>query len=289
MDDQEWLAEMLSEQKSAKVKINSSMRSKRAKWVQMAQKNAEQMLKVRLRSKLGYIERFESLADALQLGEVPGRIECFDISHSSGDQTVASCVVFNQEGALKQDYRRFNIKGITQGDDYAALKQAVERRFTRVIKEDGIIPDLVLIDGGKGQLNSVSEIVDTLPLENMLLVGVAKGVDRRAGQERLFLSNAAGPIILPEESAALHLIQEIRDEAHRFAITGHRQRQRKKQTSSVLDTVAGMGPKRRQSLIKQFGGLRQIERASVDDIASVRGISSELAQRIYNALHPDAD
>jgi excinuclease ABC subunit C len=228
------------------------------------------------------------LQQALDLPEQPERMECFDISHTRGELTVGSCVVFNQEGPLKSDYRRFNIEGITPGDDYAAMSQALERRYRRIKKGEVALPDLLFIDGGKGQLASVHERLQNLGISGLTLVGVAKGADRKAGMERLFLLGRKAPIILPADSSALHLIQQIRDEAHRFAITAHRQRRAKSRNRSVLEEIAGIGPKRRQRLMKQFGGLQELSRAGVEDIARVEGISSRLAEQIYQAFHDKA-
>jgi excinuclease ABC subunit C len=204
-----------------------------------------------------------------------------------GEATVASCVVFDQEGPLKADYRRFNIEGIIGGDDYAAMFQALKRRYTRLKKGEGKLPDLLFIDGGKGQLTQAREVLEELQVEGVTIVGIAKGSERKPGKETLFLSDHATPFILPEDSPALHLIQQIRDEAHRFAITGHRQRRAKVRNTSILEEVPGMGPKRRQRLLKQFGGLREVASAGVEDLARVQGISRQLAQKIYDALHSE--
>ncbi len=219
---------------------------------------------------------------------MPQRMECFDVSHTLGEATVASCVVFDDEGPLRSDYRRYNISGVVPGDDYAAMQQALERRYTRLRADDAKLPDILFIDGGKGQLARAREVLDELQVTEVILVGVAKGSDRRAGLEVLHLSGRRGPIILPPDSPALHLVQQIRDEAHRFAITGHRQRRARQRNTSVLETINGVGAKRRQRLLKQFGGLQQLARAGVEDIARVDGISRALAQRIYEAFHQDS-
>ena len=211
-------------------------------------------------------------------------MECFDISHTMGEETVASCVVFEDGVALKSDYRRLNIRDIAGGDDYAAMRQALQRRYTRLIKGEGKLPDLLLIDGGPGQCSQASSVLEELQIEGVTVLGVAKGPDRRAGQERLFLDGAAAQT-LPADSPALLLIQQIRDESHRFAITGHRQRRAKKRNRSPLEEISGVGPKRRQQLLNHFGGLQEIVRAGVEDISAVPGINQEIAQRIYDRFH----
>lgn len=267
--------------------IKDKVRSERRRWVKMARHNAENSLKSRLASQQGVLKRLEALQDELSLDQMPARMECFDISHTMGEATVASCVVFDINGPLKSDYRRFNIENITPGDDYAAMNQALTRRYTRVIKGEGKLPDLLVIDGGKGQIHQAEDVLSELQIEGVSILGIAKGPGRKPGLETLFLSSQGEPIILAESSGALHLLQQIRDEAHRFAITGHRQRRAKKRTTSVLETIPGMGPKRRLNLLKQFGGLQEIEKAGVEDLASVDGISPRLAQKIYDVFHID--
>lgn len=229
-------------------------------------------------------QRFEALQAGLGLPEIPQRLECFDISHSSGEATVASCVVFDQNGPLKSDYRRFNIEGITPGDDYAAMAQALTRRYTRLKKGEGKLPDVLFIDGGKGQLKQAEEMIEELQIEGVILVGVAKGPTRKAGMESLFLSGQP-EIVLAPDNPGLHLIQHIRDESHRFAITAHRQRRGKKRQQSVLEEIEGVGPKRRRALLRHFGGSNRVESASAEDIARVEGISRKLADHIYATLH----
>ncbi len=265
--------------------IRSNVRSERKRWVKMAAHNARNSLEARLASRQGVLKRLETLQDELGLEQFPSRMECFDISHTSGEATVASCVVFDSNGPLKSDYRRFNIEGITPGDDYAAMSQALSRRYTRLKKGEGKLPDLLVIDGGKGQIHQAEDVLRELQIEGVILVGIAKGPGRKPGLETLFLSSKAEPIILPEHSGALHVLQQIRDEAHRFAITGHRQRRARSRKTSVLESIPGMGPKRRQTLIRQFGGLQEIAKAGVEDMASVEGISLQLAQKIYDAFH----
>ncbi len=286
-EEAELLAAALSGRAGRKVELSLRVRGERARWLEMARRNAAHALAAQLSSRAGIRRRFEALAEALALDAVPERLECFDISHTRGEATVAACVVFDGEGPRKSDYRRYNIEGITPGDDYAAMHQALSRRYTRLRDEDAPLPDIVLIDGGKGQLAEAEAVLEELQLAEVRLVGIAKGPDRKPGLEVLFLSGSDRPSILPADSAALHLVQQIRDEAHRFAITAHRQRRAKARRTSVLEGVAGIGAKRRQALLKQFGGLQQLARAGVEDIARVEGISKALAQRIYDALHAD--
>ncbi|MEJ2344980.1 MAG: excinuclease ABC subunit UvrC [Gammaproteobacteria bacterium] len=288
VEDANLLAEVLAGQARHSVSLRHSVRGERARWVEMARQNADTALKSRLASRMGTQQRLEALQDALGLDQTPGRMECFDISHTMGEAPVASCVVFDAEGPVKADYRRFNIEGVTPGDDYAAIRQALQRRYTRLKQGEGKLPDLLFIDGGKGQLRQAREVLEELQVEGVTIVGIAKGPERRPGMEVLFLSGNPAPFILPEDSSALHLIQQIRDEAHRFAITGHRQRRSRARNTSVLETIPGMGPRRRQLLLKQFGGLREIARAGVEDLASVQGISKQLAQKIYDAFHSEA-
>jgi excinuclease ABC subunit C len=212
-------------------------------------------------------------------------MECFDISHTSGEATVASCVVFGMEGPLKSDYRRFNIEHIQPGDDYGAMEQALTRRYTRLMKGEGKLPDLLFIDGGKGQVSSAVSALEELQVTGVRIVGVAKGPERKPGLETLFIAGDGRAVHLPDNSPALHLIQQIRDEAHRFAITGHRQRRAKTRRTSALEGIPGVGPKRRQQLLKQFGGLQEVARAGVDDLVGVKGINRALAQQIYDAFH----
>ncbi len=283
--DVEVLQQALSEQAGRKVAVRSRLRSDRARWLKLALHNAQLALKSRLAGKASAQARNEALTQALELESPPTRMECFDISHTSGEKTVASCVVFNEEGPLKSAYRRFNIDGITPGDDYAAMHQALKRRYRRLKAGEGRLPDILLIDGGKGQLAAAAQVLDELEIPGILLLGVAKGADRRPGMERLFLLGREQPLILPEHSPALHLVQQIRDEAHRFAITGHRQRRNKSGNRSTLEGIPGIGPKRRQRLLTQFGGLQGVARAGVEDIATVEGVSNKLAEQIYQTFH----
>ncbi|MDJ0807728.1 MAG: excinuclease ABC subunit UvrC [Gammaproteobacteria bacterium] len=286
--DEALLEEVFTRQAKQRVRISSRVRGERARWLTMARNNAELALQARLTSNLDMEGRLASLQQSLDLQERPQRMECFDISHTRGEQTVASCVVFNELGPLKSDYRRFNIEGITPGDDYAAMQQALERRYTRVKKGEVALPDILFIDGGKGQLSTVNRVLQELGISGLTLVGVAKGPDRKAGMEQLFLLGRSAPIILPADSAALHLVQQIRDEAHRFAIMAHRKRRANSRQRSVLEEIPGIGPKRRQQLLKQFGGLQELSRAGIEDIARVEGVSLKLAEQIYHLLHGEA-
>ncbi len=284
-EDREVLETALSAQANRKVVIRNRVRSNRAEWLKMAEDNARISLKSRLASGAGMRKRLNDLRDALELEDIPSRMECFDISHTSGQQTVASCVVFNQEGPLKSDYRRFNIRDITPGDDYAAMRQALHRRYTHLKAGEAPLPDILFIDGGKGQLSVANDILEELAVTGVLLVGVAKGADRKPGLEQLILLHRAQPLILPDHAQALHLIQQIRDEAHRFAITGHRQRRAKAKRRSVLEDIPGIGNKRRQQLLTQLGGLQGVARAGIKDLAVVPGISAHLAKKIYEVFH----
>jgi len=285
--DQALIEDMLSEQTKRKIKISSKVRSDRARWLDMALNNAETALTTRMTSQAGMLKRYEALQDVLQLDEMPTRLECFDISHTSGEATVASCVVFTLEGAYKQDYRRFNIDGIEPGDDYAAMRQALQRRYTRIKKGEGIRPDILFIDGGKGQLRQAIEVMDQLQVDDVLLIGVAKGEGRKAGLEKLVFSDGRPDLYLPEDSIAFHLILNVRDEAHRFAISGHRNRREKARRQSPLENIPGLGPKRRQNLIKHFGGIQGVKQAGVEDLAKIQGISRKLAQIIYDVLRSE--
>jgi excinuclease ABC subunit C len=212
-------------------------------------------------------------------------LECFDISHSSGEAVVASCVVFDSNGALKSDYRRFNIEGITGGDDYAAMEQAIRRRYTRLMKGEGKLPDILLIDGGKGQIGVAKNVLADLGVVGVMILGVAKGTSRKPGLETLILADEDNRVIGRPQQAALHLIQQIRDEAHRFAITGHKARRDKKRRTSPLEGIAGVGPTRRRDLLKHFGGIVEVKKASVADLMKVDNINKKVAEAIYSALY----
>ena len=279
------LVRALQQRTGRRVVFNIRAHGERARWLAMAQHNADQALVARLSSQAGMRQRLAALRAVLAMERELTRMECFDISHTQGEATVASCVVFGVEGPLKSDYRRYHIEGVAPGDDYAALHQALSRRYTRLREEHGPLPDILFIDGGKGQLAQAQEVLATLDIAGVTLIGIAKGLDRKPGLETLYLLKDHRPSILPVDSAALHLVLQIRDEAHRFAITGHRRRRAKARTVSVLDEIPGIGPKRRQALLRQFGGLRQLTQAGVEDLAQVDGVSAELARRIYDAFH----
>jgi excinuclease ABC subunit C len=257
-------------------------------WLDMAAKNGELAIAQRVRDRSTQEARLVALRDALGLPEGAGRIECFDISHTMGEATVASCVVYDRQQMQKSEYRRFNIRGITPGDDYAAMRQVLERRYARITAESGKVPDLILIDGGKGQVSASSSVLRDLGLHQVAMVGVAKGPERKPGMEQLIIEAESRSLQLAPSHPGLHLIQAIRDEAHRFAVVGHRARRGKTRTTSMLNEIPGIGAKRRQALIEHFGGLRGVQAAAVDDIAKVEGISRPLAERIYRHLHESA-
>lgn len=286
VDDASVLQQALSARAGRAVRVTHQVRGHRAQWQQLAQNNAEQQLASELANQQRIMERFIALRDLLGLEEVPTRLECFDISHSHGEATVASCVVFDQNGPLKSDYRRFNIEGVAPGDDYGAMRQALMRRYQRIVKEEGKRPDLLVIDGGKGQLNMAREVLAEIEgIGPLKVMGVAKGVTRKAGLETLFLETPEHSVEVDATSPALHLIQHIRDESHRFAITGHRQRRDKARRTSTLQEIPGVGPKRRRELLRYFGGLQGVKEASRDDLARVPGVSATLAGQIHGALH----
>jgi excinuclease ABC subunit C len=286
--DRDVLAGALGERAGHRVQIHRAERGLKARWVEMTRENAVQALKMRLATEAGIEQQLEGLGVALGLAAPPTRLECFDVSHTRGEATVASCVVFGREGAQKADYRRFNLEGLTPGDDYGAMRAALTRRYRRLKAGEGKLPDVLLIDGGPGQLAEAARVLAELEVTLPAVVGVSKGPDRRVGQERLFLLGSGAPLILPADSRALHLIQRIRDEAHRFAIAGHRARRAKARQASVLEDVPGLGPARRRELLKRFGGLHGVLGAGVEDLARVRGIGRRLAEAIYERLHPDA-
>lgn len=284
-DERAFLETALSERAGCRVAIRHRLRGDRAQWLAMAASNADAALKSRLGSRAGYARRLESLRDALALDEVPVRMECFDISHTGGELTVASCVVFDDEGPRKSDYRRFNIEGVTPGDDYAALEQALTRRYRRIRQGEAPLPDILFIDGGRGQIAAVAAVLQELGVAGVNLIGVAKGPDRKAGAEQLWIHGRKTPVQPAADSPASHLVQQIRDEAHRFAITGHRQRRDKARRTSMLEAIPGVGPKRRASLLRAFGGLRGLSAAPLEDIVKVDGIGPDLARQIHDLFH----
>ncbi|WP_353569921.1 excinuclease ABC subunit UvrC [Candidatus Albibeggiatoa sp. nov. BB20] len=282
-DDVDTLIIAVTEQRQKQIKLSINVRTTRAKWLEMALENAKQSLQQRKPSQ--YRERLANLCHVLRLETMPQRMECFDISHSQGEATTASCVVFDQEGAAHSAYRRFNIEGVPKADDYAAMQQAVSRRFAK-LKQDSILPDILFIDGGKGQVKVAYQVLKHLQLQHKIkLIGVSKGVDRKAGLEKLVFPESNEPLVLPTDSPALHLILHIRDESHRFALVGHQGRRAKIKTHSILEQIEGVGAKRRKALIKHFAGLQGVSRAGVDELAKVQGISRSLAQRIYDFLN----
>jgi excinuclease ABC subunit C len=287
IEDAAVLEQELSRRLARKIAIRSRVRGDRARWLELAHTNAAQGLGVRVASNATIERQFKTLGEALELGDTPQRIECFDVSHTSGEATVASCVVFNTTGPLKSDYRRFNLSPSSAGDDYAAMAEALRRRYERVRRGEVPMPDILFVDGGKGQLSEAMQVLEELELDWLTVVAVAKGRARRPGAERLFRPGSEKAMQLPPDSAALLLVQQIRDEAHRFAITGHRQRRAKARKQSPLEQIPGLGPKRRRELLRQFGGLQGVIGAGIDDLAKVRGIGRTLAETIYNELHAE--
>lgn len=291
IEDVELLQDAFSAAAGRRVQVKTSVRGDRAGYLDLARRNATMTLATELGSQAAQQARADSLRDLLGMSDLPQRIECFDISHTMGEATVASCVVFDGNGPVRSQYRRYNITGIEPGDDYAAMHQALERRFRRAVEEDGVLPDVLLIDGGAGQVAQARAVLADLGIDAPVLVGVAKGEARRAGDETLLLPD--GRELHPGASSpGLQLVQQVRDEAHRFAITGHRGRRQKARNSSRLEDIPGIGPRRRASLLKHFGGLGGLKDASADEIAHVEGINAALAGRIYATLHglaePDA-
>ncbi|GJH42857.1 excinuclease ABC subunit UvrC [Pasteurella canis] len=277
---------LLTQQAGRKVQIQDHAKGNKSQYLQLAQMNAKSALATQLKQTNLIQERYQALQTLLKLPEIK-RMECFDISHTMGQQTIASCVVFNQEGPLKSDYRRFNIEGITGGDDYAAMEQALLKRYDRTLEQDKI-PDVIFIDGGKGQLNRAKQVFAQLNVKwdknRPQLIGVAKGIDRKAGLETLIIGETETEIHLPADHLALHLIQHIRDESHHHAISGHRKKRQQAFIQSGLETIEGVGTKRRQALLKYLGGMQGVKKATLSEIASVPGISKALAERIYEAL-----
>jgi excinuclease ABC subunit C len=281
----EALEEVFSQQAGRKVKINSNAIGDKRVWLKMAETNADLALQQRAAQHSNQQARLTALREALDLSETTERIECFDISHTMGEATVASCVVFDKGQMQNSEYRRYNITGITPGDDYAAMRDALTRRYKKVAAGEGKLPDLVFIDGGKGQLGVAVEVMQEVGLPDILLVGIAKGEERKPGLEQMFFPNRDTPIGLKKDNPGLHLLQQIRDEAHRFAITGHRARRGKARMHSSLEDIQGIGAKRRKALLVRFGGLDGVKNASVDELAQVEGISQMLAEKIYQELH----
>ena len=284
LDEEELVESVLAGRSGRKVSVRSKVRAQRARWLEMARDNAALSLTSYVAERRNVFSRFVDLQDLLELEDMPKRLECFDISHTSGEATVASCVVFDTNGPLKSDYRRFNIEGVTAGDDYAAMEQALRRRYRRLKEGEAVLPDLLVIDGGQGQLGKAAGVLSELQVDDIGLIGVAKGPTRKAGLEKILLYGQ-GELSVPATSGSMHLLQHIRDEAHRFAITGHRGRRAKNRRRSALDGIAGIGPKRKRELMAYFGSLATIKGASSEEIAKVPGISQKLADDIYGALH----
>jgi excinuclease ABC subunit C len=287
IEDGSLLEAELTRRMGRKIGIRSRVRGDRARWLQMARDNAGQGLELQAASNATIRRQFAALSEALELDEVPERLECFDVSHTSGEATVASCVVFNTAGPVKSDYRRFNLHPESAGDDYAAMAEALRRRYARIKRGEVPLPDVLFVDGGKGQLAEAMTILDELELAWLRVVAVAKGRARRPGAEQLFVPGRSEAVRIAADSPALLLVQQIRDEAHRFAIAGHRQRRARARSTSRLEQIAGLGPKKRRELLRQFGGLQGVIGAGVDDLMKVRGISRTLAESIYNDLHLD--
>jgi excinuclease ABC subunit C len=285
LEDKTALETALSQRLGAAVRIKQRVRESRARWLQLAQQTAETNLHSYLSGKQTMSGRLEALRRELNLPTIPQRMECFDISHSSGEATVASCVVFDSQGARKADYRQFNIKGITGGDDYAAMQQALERRYKRLAAGEGALPDVLFIDGGAGQVAQAMSVLNDFALDSIKVVGVAKGTTRKAGFETLVDGETGETFQLRGDNPALHLIQQIRDEAHRFAISGHRAKRSKARNASVLEGVPGVGAKRRRELLRHFGSAKGVENASVEELKKIPGISAALAQVLYDHLH----
>lgn len=285
IDNRVALQTMLSEIRGKPCQIQINPRGNKARWIEFAQNNLALAVASHNTSAQTMRNRYQALTTLLNTAKPIERMECFDISHTQGELTVASCVVFDNQGPKKSEYRRFNIQGIPKGDDYKALDQAVFRRFKRLLEMNDL-PDVLIIDGGKGQINAVKKTLNQLKIEEVILVGIAKGPERKAGLEHLILSTQSQEIHLPMDSQALHLLQHIRDEAHRFAITTHRKKRDRVSIESGLESIEGVGPKRRQALLRRFGGIRDLAKAPLEEISKVKGISQDLATRIYHYFHP---
>jgi len=283
--DKKILEYILSKKKNSKVVITNSVRGIRQRWVELAEKNTMDSINTKILSKRNMFNRFHSLQDLLGLSDIPKKLECFDVSHTFGEQTVASCVSFSIEGAQKKDYRKFNIKSTSIGDDYAAMKEALTRHFSRLKKSDVSLPDICFIDGGIGQVNIALKVMEELQISTVQIIGVSKGKERKPGEETIIMDYGKTKINLEKNSLALHLIQQIRDEAHRFAITGHRKRRDKSRFKSPLEEIPGLGPKRKQILLKHFGGLQGLVKAGEDEIKKIPGINKTLAEAIYFRFH----
>lgn len=285
LEQQALFESVFSEQAGRKVRIQSHPRSHRKQWLELAGRNALNALHMRSTETSRISSQFAALAELLRFEEVPEVIECFDVSHTSGHKTVASCVVFNHEGPVKSRYRRYNLKGFEPGDDYGAMREVLSRRYRKLQRDEGHLPDLIMVDGGKGQLGVALEVLEDCGLGDIPTIGIAKGPSRRPGYEEWVMPFAPRSLIPGPESAASHLAQQIRDEAHRFAITGHRGRRQKAVVQSVLEDIPGVGARRRRALLTHFGGIQGVRKAGIEELAGIPGISQPLAQRIFNALH----
>ncbi|MGA9573120.1 MAG: excinuclease ABC subunit UvrC [Lysobacterales bacterium] len=284
--EQEKLFEaVFSESSGRKVRIQSHPRSHRRNWLELAGRNALNALHMRSSETTRISQQLEQLAELLRLEETPKAIECFDVSHTSGHKTVASCVVFDVDGPVKSRYRRYNLKGFEPGDDYAAMREVLTRRYQKLQKEEGHMPDLILVDGGKGQLGIAVEVLSECGLGDIPVIGIAKGPSRRAGYEEWVMPFAPHSLRPGPESSASHLVQKIRDEAHRFAITGHRGRRQKAAVHSVLEDIPGVGARRRRALLTHFGGIQGVRKAGIEELSGIPGINRQLAGRIFKALH----
>lgn len=279
------LEEVLSQQAGRKVKINTNPIGDKRVWLKMAQTNAELALGQRAATSANQEAKLMALREALHLPENTERIECFDISHTMGEATIGSCVVFDRGDMQNSEYRRYNVTGITPGDDYAAMRDVLTRRYKKVAAGEGVRPDLIFIDGGKGQLSVAVEVMAEVGLEDILLVGIAKGEARKPGLETMIFSDTGEMLNLEKDNKGLHLLQQIRDEAHRFAITGHRAKRAKARLQSSLEDIEGVGAKRRKALLTRFGGLDGVKNASIDELSQVDGISLSLAEKIYGEFH----
>jgi excinuclease ABC subunit C len=288
LPDREALAEALRSAVGHPVEVRVPQRGQGVRWVSLALENAQTALRMRSLQAEVAAEGRAVLARALALPAPPERVECFDVSHTAGEGTVAACVVFTSEGARKRDYRRYNIAEVTPGDDYAAMHQALLRHGAHIAALDRPRPDLLLIDGGPGQVAAAESGLAQAGVTDLAVVGVAKGADRRPGQERLYRGHDGAAVALEPDSAALHFIQRVRDEAHRFAITGHRRRRARRYRESILETVPGLGPARRRALLRHFGGLQGVMRAGVAELEKVAGVGTAMARSIYDHLHPGA-
>jgi excinuclease ABC subunit C len=285
MEESAWIQNALEEFLQHPIQLVFRQTQAYREWISIAVSNAQEGLKQHQAEKKSILLKLELLQKKLHLPNLPERIECFDISHTMGEATKASCVVFGVDGAVKSAYRQFDIENITPGDDYAAMTQVITRRYTQLKKNNKVLPDLIIIDGGKGQLKMAATVLESLQVSGVMLMGIAKGPERKPGCEHIYIWGTENEIVLTSDDPALHLLQFIRDEAHRFAITAHRKKRAKNRVQSILDTITGVGKKRKMDLLNHFGGLQELKKASRDDIAKVKGVSRVLAETIYRVLH----